>query len=81
MLSVFDLRREHSQLDEGKEAEVLPGKCFSLEVLKLWKSNILGGSEHKKSLEKRLSPAALWWWLLCRDGTGTGWGACCQKIE
>lgn len=54
-LCVSDLRREHSRLDEGKWAGVLPGKCFSLEVLKLWKSNILGRSEHKKSLEKRLS--------------------------
>lgn len=52
-----------SRLDEGEEgAEVLPGKCFCLEVLKLWGSNILGGSEQQeKSLEKRLS-------LLLRGG-------------
>lgn len=41
---------------------MLPEKCFCLEVLKLWRSNILGGSEQQeKSLEKRLS-------LLLRGG-------------
>lgn len=35
-LRVSDLRRERSRLDGGKGAE-MPGKCFSLEVLKLWK--------------------------------------------
>lgn len=29
---------------------MLPGECFSLEVLKLWRSNILGGSEQEKRL-------------------------------
>lgn len=44
---------------------MLPGKCFCLEVLKLWRSNILGGVK-QKSLEKRLSL------LLCGGGSSAG---------
>lgn len=41
----------------------------------------LGKVGAQEELGKETFPAAPWWWLLCRGGTGTGWGVCCQKIK
>lgn len=84
-LHVSELRRECSEISAGLRGRRGRGVAWevflfrSVEAVAIKHLGRVGAAGEE--LGKETFPAAPWWWLLCRGGTGTDWGACCQKIK